>query len=114
MNNTPLNIKYLTEYLAVSPQLLPSDMQKVMNAGFRSLIINLPDFELGDTQPTAESVMKEAEMLGLVCAYLPVSTPAITPTDCHRFKELVNSLPQPILAFCRSGNRCTILFNGLG
>lgn len=111
MNDKPLELKYLTNDLAVSPQLLPEDMKKVAAAGFKSLIINLPDFELGDTQPTAASIISVAESFGLTTAYLPVSTQTITPKDCDAFVNLTDCLPKPILAFCRSGNRCTILFN---
>lgn len=106
-----LPIHPLNDSFAVAPQLRPEDMQAVADAGYKSLIINRPDGEGGPEQPTSEEVMAAAAAAGLMTAYLPVVSGAMTADDVQRFKALLGELPAPVLAFCRSGTRCTHLYS---
>lgn len=105
---TPINP--LNQNFAVAPQLGPEDMAAVAAAGYKSVIINRPDFEGGPDQPTAADVAAAAEAAGLRCEYQPVVSGAMTQADLERFAELLNTLPQPVLAYCRTGTRCTVLY----
>lgn len=100
----------LTGQFAVAPQLSPDDMAAVAQAGFKSVIINRPDHEGGAGQPLSAEVMQAAREAGLAVEYQPVVSGSITREDVARFAHLLATLPQPILAFCRSGARCTNLF----
>ncbi|HUH60630.1 MAG TPA: TIGR01244 family sulfur transferase [Candidimonas sp.] len=100
----------ISNEFAVAPQLSPADMQAVAKAGYKSVIINRPDFEGGPDQPTSADVMAAARAAGLTIEYQPVVSGAITPEDVRRFAQLLTELPAPVLAFCRSGTRCTHLF----
>ncbi|MDO8692679.1 MAG: TIGR01244 family sulfur transferase [Sheuella sp.] len=106
--STPINS--LTQDFAVAPQLAASDMAAVAAAGFKSVIINRPDYEGGADQPSASSVMEAARAAGLTVEYQPVASGGMTAEDVVRFKELLHSLPAPVLAYCRSGTRCTVLY----
>lgn len=103
-------IKQLSPNFAVAPQLGPEDMADVAAAGFKSVIINRPDFEGGPDQPTAAQVSAAAEAVGLKVEYQPVVGSAMTMGDVARFAELLQELPAPVLAYCRTGTRCTNLF----
>jgi len=105
---TPINP--LNENFAVAPQLGPEDMPAVAAAGYKSVIINRPDFEGGPDQPTAAAVAEAARKVGLQCEYQPVVSGAMTQADVERFAELLGTLPQPVLAYCRTGTRCTVLY----
>ncbi|HZH56613.1 TIGR01244 family sulfur transferase [Yanghanlia caeni] len=105
-----LPIHPLTDAFAVAPQLGPDDMQAVADAGYKSVIINRPDGEGGAEQPSSADVMAAARAAGLVIEYQPVVSGAMTPADVARFRQLLNDLPAPVLAYCRSGTRCTHLF----
>jgi uncharacterized protein (TIGR01244 family) len=96
--------------VSVSPQLEPTAMADVAQAGFRSVINNRPDFEGGPSQPTSASIEAAATAAGLQYAFLPVSGAFQTPEQIAQFAELVKNLPKPILAFCRSGTRSGNLF----
>src|SRR5690606_19084031 len=96
---TPINA--LNQNFAVAPQLGPDDMEAVAAAGYKSVIINRPDFEGGPDQPTAAAVADAARKAGLQCEYQPVVSGAMTPADVERFAELIGTLPQPVLAYCR-------------
>jgi len=100
----------LSPDVSVAPQLGPEDMICVAAAGFKSVIINRPDFEAGPEQPVAEAVSAAAATAGLRCVYQPVVSGAMTPADVARFAELLATLPRPILAYCRTGTRCTVLY----
>lgn len=100
----------LTDSFSVAPQLAPEDMAAVAAAGYKSVIINRPDFEGGADQPTSADVIAAAKAAGLQVEYQPVVSGAITADDVARFAQLLNTLPGPVLAYCRSGARCTNLF----
>lgn len=85
-------------------------MAAVAAAGFKSVIINRPDFEGGPDQPTAASVTAAALAAGLRVEYQPVVSGGMTTADVARFAELLQTLPAPVLAYCRSGTRCSVLY----
>ena len=106
-----LPIRPLTDDFAVAPQLQPEDMQAVAEAGYKSVIINRPDGEGGAEQPASADVIAAARAAGLTVEYQPVVSGAMTVDDVARFKELLQTMPSPVLAYCRSGTRCTHLFD---
>ncbi|WKB53977.1 TIGR01244 family sulfur transferase [Eleftheria terrae] len=105
-----LPIQQLSSEVCVAPQLEPAAMQAAAEAGFKSVINNRPDHEGGPTQPTSEQMEAAAKAAGLQYVHLPVSPSVQTPEEIARFAELLETLPKPVLAFCRSGGRCTRLF----
>jgi uncharacterized protein (TIGR01244 family) len=94
----------------VAPQLEPGAMAEAAAAGFRSVVNNRPDHEGGPDQPTSAQMQAAAEAAGLVYRYLPVDGAWQTPEQIAEFARLLEDLPRPILAFCRSGGRSTRLF----
>ncbi|MDN3921672.1 TIGR01244 family sulfur transferase [Roseateles violae] len=104
----PLNA--LTPEFCVAPQLEPAAMAEAAAAGFRSVVNNRPDFEGGPEQPTNAAIEAAARAAGLEYRYLPVSGAYQSPEEIAAFRALLDSLPRPILAFCRSGARSTKLF----
>ncbi|MFT0532987.1 TIGR01244 family sulfur transferase [Castellaniella hirudinis] len=107
---THLPIQTLTPDFSVAPQLQAADMQAVADAGFRSVIINRPDGEGGPDQPLSDDVLRAAQAAGLQARYQPVNGAAISLADVADFAQLLRALPAPVLAYCRSGARCTKLF----
>ncbi|MFT0547247.1 TIGR01244 family sulfur transferase [Allopusillimonas ginsengisoli] len=105
-----VDVRALTDTFAVAPQLGPDDMPDVASAGFRSVIINRPDLEGGPDQPLSADVIKAAQAEGLQIEYQPVVSGAMTYDDVERFAQLLQQLPGPVLAYCRSGARCATLF----
>ncbi len=105
-----LNTTRLSNELSVSPQLDAATMADAAAAGFRSVINNRPDFEGGPTQPTHASIEAAARAHGLEYAFLPVQPAVQTADEVARFGELLERLPKPVLAFCRTGTRSTKLF----
>lgn len=107
--NTSLPVRPVAPDVCVAPQLHPEAMAEAARAGFRSVINNRPDFEEGPHQPTSASIEAAAHAAGLEYRYLPVSGAYQSPEEIAAFAQLLQSLPRPILAFCRSGARSTRL-----
>jgi uncharacterized protein (TIGR01244 family) len=100
----------LNDKISVAPQLAPEAMAAAAAAGFRSVINNRPDFEGGPEQPTSAAIEAAALAAGLQYAYLPVAGAFQTPEQAQAMAELMDRLPGPVLAFCRSGARSGRLY----
>jgi uncharacterized protein (TIGR01244 family) len=98
-------IRAVAPDVCVAPQLTPEAMAAAARAGFRSVINNRPDFEHGLDQPTNASIEAAARAAGLEYRFLPVSGTYQSPDEIAAFARLLDELPRPILAFCRSGAR---------
>lgn len=104
-----MDIKALTEGLSVSPQIMPADIAALKAAGFRSIICNRPDGE-GADQPSSQEVRSEAAACGLEFSFLPVVSGKMSDEDAAKFGTLLQAMPKPILAYCRTGTRSTSLW----
>ena len=105
-----LNVNWITPDFATAPQLAPGDIAEAAQSGFQSVINNRPDFEGGPVQPTSEAMAEAANEAGLAYAFLPVQSGFQTPQEIARMRELLDRLPKPTLAFCRSCTRSGNLF----
>lgn len=99
----------LTDSLFVAEQLQPQDMAELAKAGFKMVINNRPDGEAED-QPSSDEMAAAAEAAGLEYAYQPVVGSNISETDIDGFDAIVSLAETPVLAFCRTGTRCTTLW----
>ncbi len=100
----------MTQQIGFAGQLYPEQMTLVVEKGFKSVINNRPDFEEGAQQPTNEQMAEAARAAGLDYVFQPVISGQITQEDVEAFARYINELPKPVLAFCRTGNRCNNLF----
>lgn len=105
-----MTLKTLTPTLSVSPQILPNQVANLAKSGFKSIICNLPDGEGGPGQPGYNQIAAAATAAGMQSAYLPIIPGQAGPVEAAAFRDLLNRLPTPIVAFCRSGNRSAALW----
>lgn len=104
-----MDLRKISDQLSVAPQITPAELAQAKALGFKSVINNRPNGEeLG--QPTAEEVAAIAAELGLAYVHQPVISGQITDDDIRAFKENISAADTPVLAFCRTGTRCTILW----
>lgn len=99
-----MEIKSISPQLSVSPQIQPGEIPAIAAAGYRSIICNRPDGEEAD-QPIAAAIAEAAQRSGLAFTHLPVVAGKISETDALLMANALASLPAPVLAFCRTGNR---------
>ena len=105
-----IEIKPLSPAMGVAGQIAVDDLPTIVAAGYRSILCNRPDHE-GTGQPSFDEIEQAALACGLEARYLPVVSGAITPADGLTFAQLLDVLPGPVLAYCRSGARSTTLWN---
>lgn len=105
-----MNAKLITSTLSVSEQIQPEEIAALAAAGFKSIICNRPDGE-GADQPSFAEVEAAAQAAGLQASYLPIVSGKVDDADAQAFGALVDRLPKPILAYCRSGTRSATLWS---
>jgi uncharacterized protein (TIGR01244 family) len=107
---THLPLRQIADTVCVAPQLTPDAMAELARLGFKSVVNNRPDFEHGPDQPTSADIEAAARAAGLEYRHLPVDGGWQSPEQIAAFADLLKALPQPMLAFCRSGARSTRLY----
>lgn len=101
-----MQIHPLTDQLSVSPQITVADLAAIAAAGYRSVINNRPDGEASD-QPESAALAEAAARQGLGYRYIPVTPGRYEAATLDAMAQALETLPGPVLAFCRSGTRST-------
>lgn len=104
-----MKIVQLSDSIAVSEQITPTDVAEIAAAGYRVLINNRPDGE-EPGQPANAAIEQAAIAAGLEYHFLPVTAMNFPGPDFDRMVELLNDSDGKVLAFCRTGTRCTNLW----
>ncbi len=104
-----MEIKTLSSMLSVSAQITLVDISQLAEAGFKSIICNRPDGESAD-QLGYKEIEAAASHAGFQCRYLPAESGKVTDAQGLAFGQLMDELPKPILAYCRTGMRSTTLW----
>jgi uncharacterized protein (TIGR01244 family) len=96
---------------SVAAQLSVEQIADAAALGYKSLINNRPDGEGGPDQPLSSAIAAAAQLNGLHYVYLPVVSGSFTPEQALAMREALQTAPQPVLAFCRSGARSAQLYS---
>ena len=104
------NTQMLTNKVSVAGQMNAAKFSQLMRQGFKSVIVNRPDQEMGNLVKVSE-LRNIAEKSQVSVIYQPVSSGKISQTDILEFAKYYNELPKPILMICRSGARSSALFH---
>lgn len=102
-----MDLRQLTPALSVSPQIHPSDVEELARAGFRVLINNRPDDEVGADEDSV-AMRQAATDAGLAYHHIPFHPGRVTADMVRDFKAA--AAEGPAMAYCRSGNRSTVLW----
>lgn len=105
-----MDLRQITEDFTVSPQIDCADVPAIAAAGFRSILCNRPDDE-EPGQCRYDDIVAAAIAAGLQVRAVPIVSGRISPGDAAAFRAALDELPKPILAYCRSGTRCTMLWS---
>ena len=99
----------ITPSLSVAGQISKSDIAELAKSGFATIINNRPDNEEPGQLAAAEAEA-EAKKHGLGYRYQPIVTGAITRAQVVEFQKLLLRSAAPVLAHCRSGTRCYLMW----
>ena len=105
-----MSISKLADNLYISPQLTPIDITEAQKLGIQSVICNRPDNEEAE-QLLFSNIQTWLNAAGITHSHhQPVVTPTITLEDVQHFQKLFANSPKPVLAYCRTGTRSTLLW----
>ena len=104
-----MHINQLSPDYSVAPQIAIKDVATILNAGFKSVICNRPDQE--NPVPCQIEAIKTAVLaVGLEFAENVFDSYSFGSDKVERQTELLKQLPSPVLAYCASGNRCSVIW----
>lgn len=95
--------------VSFSAQITPAQVSNIAEQGYKTLINNRPDNEEAG-QPSSAEIADAAAAAGLNYKEVSFSGGNLTHDQVEAFAEFFNQAQQPILMFCRSGNRSNVLY----
>lgn len=104
-----MNIVKLSEIFGVAAQIQPHHVAEIAARGYKVLINNRPDEEESD-QPTDAQIAAAAIAAGLEYYHLPVTAGDFPGPGFEQMCDLLDDPANPVLAFCRTGTRCSNLW----
>ena len=104
-----MDIRALTPTYAVSPQIDPEDVPAIAAAGYRTILCNRPDMEVPPSH-RADAVRAAAEAAGLTFVENPFTNGMLTEAIVESQARAIGGEGGPVLAYCASGTRSTILW----
>ena len=99
----------LTDRVFASPQISLADVAEAARAGFGLIINNRPEDESDDQTPGAE-IEAAAKAAGLAYVAIPVTHAGFSQPQIAAMALALASTDKPVLAYCRSGTRSTLLW----
>jgi len=101
-------MKELPGQVFVSPQILPEHIEGLAKQGFKSVVNNRPDMEVS-AQPLSDEMSEVLQANNLEYEFIPMAG-HLTHQLIEDAVKAYETLPRPILAFCASGTRSTVLW----
>lgn len=105
-----VQVTEINDMLSVAGQIELADIAELAGAGYATIINNRPDHE-EPAQLDHDSAAAEAARAKLGYQYQPVTTGSIDRQVVTHFYNTVLRGPHPVLAHCRSGTRCYLLWS---
>ena len=104
-----MDARSITPRYFVSPQISAEDIPAIAEAGFTRVICNRPDVEVPPSHQ-AEAIRAAVEAAGLEFLELPLTHQTMTPENVSRQREMAEGCEGPVLAYCASGTRCSVIW----
>jgi uncharacterized protein (TIGR01244 family) len=108
IKETPM-FRKLDETISVAGQISPDDIAEAARQGFAFVVNNRPDDEQPG-QPTGAEIKAAAEAAGLGYRAIPITHAGFSANQVTAMMEALEAAPGPVLAFCRSGTRSTLVW----
>ncbi|RKF20564.1 TIGR01244 family phosphatase [Altericroceibacterium spongiae] len=104
------DFRHLTPTMLVSPQITSGDVAKAAQDGVTMVINNRPDGEAAD-QPEGAEIENSAREAGLDYVAIPITHAGFSEAQVNAMVDALGKAKGPILAYCRSGTRSTLLWS---
>lgn len=100
----------LSDSVLASPQIDLADIAAAAAQGVKLIINNRPEGESDDQTPGAE-IEAAARAAGLGYVAIPVTHAGFSQAQVTAMAEALENAGGPVLAYCRSGTRSTLLWS---
>lgn len=101
--------RQLTDRLWVSPQIALEDVETAAARGIALIVNNRPEGESDDQTPGRE-IAAAAAAQGIAYVAIPVTHAGFSQGQVAAMCESLGRATGPVLAYCRSGTRSTLLW----
>lgn len=99
----------VTETLFVSPQIEVADVTAASELGVRLIVNNRPEGESADQVP-GDEIAAAARAQGMDYIAIPVTHAGFAEGQVRAMADALAGAQGPVLAYCRSGTRSTLLW----
>ena len=103
------DFRALTAQFCASPQIGLDDVEAAKAQGFALIINNRPEGEAPDQVP-GEAIEAAAKAAGMDYRAIPVTHAGFSEEQVRAMAAAIEEAEGPVLAFCRSGTRSTLLW----
>lgn len=103
----------LSESCAVASQIQAADVAALAADGFTTVICNRPDGE-DFGQPTADAIAAACEAHDIAFHFMPIDRSGLTMDMVESFRNVVAASAGHVLAYCRSGQRSSVIWQASG
>ena len=100
----------LSDTFYASPQVSPQDISEAAAMGMALVVNNRPDGEAAD-QPEGTAIEAAARAAGMDYLAIPIGSAGFSEPQVERLQDALASAQGPVLGFCRSGTRSTLLWS---
>jgi uncharacterized protein (TIGR01244 family) len=99
----------IDETLSVFGQIQPDDVEAAAAQGFALIVNNRPEEE-EPGQPSGEAIRQAARDAGIAYVAIPITHAGFSVAQVDAMRAALAKADGPVLAFCRSGTRSTLLW----
>lgn len=103
------DFRQLTENVLVSPQLALEDVAAAAASGVAMIVNNRPDGE-EPSAPQGDDIAAAAAAAGINYVAIPIGHSGFSEPQVNAMVAALEQAEGPILAYCRSGTRSTLLW----
>ncbi len=104
------DFRKLGDGIYASPQIGVADIAQAAQLGVTLVINNRPEGESDDQTPGAE-IEAAAHAAGMDYIAIPVTMQSLSQDDVSSMAQALGEAHGPVLAYCRSGTRSTLLWS---
>ena len=108
-----MSIYQLSDTVSVASQIRTEDVANLADMGFTTIICNRPDGE-DFGQPTADEIAEACAARHMSFYFIPVDRSGLTKDMVDNFHAAVTQSTGLVLAYCRSGQRSSMLWQASG
>ncbi len=99
----------MSHQISITGQITPDQIPMIAENGFKTIINNRPDGEEAG-QPASANIAAAATEAGLAYKEISFAGNEMNQSHVEAFADYFNQAEQPILIFCRTGNRSTGIY----